>query len=219
MDNRLRATAAPFTPHEVQNSPRPSNASTYSETLSDGTANLSLCSTDSQLDTTSVNDCALCASIGYRLMCCQPPNTPPCPRCAEVTRLFAKDDQKHAEEVSALRGKVERLNQEHADEVSALRDSVEREDKKHADKVEALRDEVQRLNTESSEERYERLCEEKSTKIKDLKGQVAQVNKEDEALKIDIQEQEKVLKTLEAAIKKAGPRDAFSIKEGKSGKA
>jgi hypothetical protein len=115
MDNRLRATAVPFTPHDVQNSPRLSDASTYSALLSDRTVNMSVRSTDSQSETTNVDDCAFCASIGQLLVCCQSSSSPhprPCRSCAEVAQLFAIENQKHEEEASALRTRIERLETE-----------------------------------------------------------------------------------------------------------
>ena len=156
MDNRLRATAAPSTPHDVRNSPRLSEASTYSGLLSDRTADMSVRSTDSQFKTTGLDDCTFCASIGHLLVCCRSSNALQCPLCVEVGEVFAKEDQKY-EEASALRDRVERLETE-------------------------------------SPEKYERLYEEKSAKIGALKSQVAQVNKEDESLKTEIKEQEKILK-------------------------
>ena len=109
---------------------------------------MSVRSTDSQPETTGLDDCTFCASISHLLICCRSSNALQCPLCAEVAEVFAKEDQKH-EEASALRNRVERLE------------------------------------TESPEEKYERLYEKKSAKIEALKSQVAQVNKEDESLKTD----------------------------------
>jgi hypothetical protein len=129
MDNRLRATATAFTPHIVAGT-RPSleryqptsyssystaaasDVSTYSES-SDRMTDMSIRTTDSQPNTTtSINDCALCISLGQILDCCASATGPrprPCSHCAEVGRLIAQEKRKHDDAVIALQARMKQL--------------------------------------------------------------------------------------------------------------
>ncbi|KAI4683769.1 uncharacterized protein J4E84_006607 [Alternaria hordeiaustralica] len=199
MANRLRATAATFTPLASQSdakSPHHDERQTYITSK-----NPNSLSPDAQADETpgSSNvevadeselkvaeretkiDCTFCASLGQPLQCCQALTlSHPCPHCDDLSQLFTRKTNEHKDEIATLH------------------------------------DKLQRLEEESPEQKFTRLCGEKNTKIDMLKREVEQINKEDESLKAENKKLEKKLKMLEADIKKLQPPAEFTVKEKKT---
>jgi hypothetical protein len=202
MNNRLRATATAFTPQIIAGTRpslegfQPTPYSSYSTAAASDVSTYSESSdrtTDMSILTTDSQPNTTTNTIDCDL----------CTSLGQILDYCASNTGPHSQPCS------------HCAEVSQL---FAYEKRKHDDKVIGLQARLKQLETESPEEKYERLCAGKNAKIEALKRHIREINKEDEMVKTEIEGQEKALKTLEDKIKKVQPAAQFTIKESKTGR-
>ncbi|CAN9217963.1 unnamed protein product [Alternaria alternata] len=188
MVDRLRATAAAFTPLSTRSDTiRPLNGQEHNGIAHynsiPASAVFPVSDTRSSPSIKTKIDCQFCKSVGRALNCCRArTDLQACLDCAELSQLLIL------------------------------------ENKKHQDEIVALREQLRQLEEETAEEKLTRLCVKSETKIVKLKSEVEKMNAEDELLKAENEELTKTLKRLEVEIKKAQPAAEFTVREAKRGK-
>lgn len=142
----------------------------------------------------SVNSDRLAHSVGDL----QPPSISDAqPHCNKISQISIIDTSKNNDKLETLHNKLQEL--EEISQLSALEAS------RRYEEVKALDDELHDLEKETPEEKYLRLYSEKIAVLISLKTQVEKLVKEDDEIKMEIVEQENLLKGLNTEITEMEP--------------
>ncbi|KAF1846947.1 uncharacterized protein K460DRAFT_402312 [Cucurbitaria berberidis CBS 394.84] len=184
-DSRLRATAATFMPQNArvvftntfredvisshtssennQEHPHSSNENTLADTVSDDHNPLVIPPSEAH-DGETKGQCALCATLGRSLGCCEQNPSSNCPHCMDISRVFAQENEKHKMEIDTLRQKVTQLEGETPEE------KYERLCAEKNAKIEHLKEEVHKVKKEDEDLKSE--MKEREKKLKKLEAEL-----------------------------------------------